>query len=376
MRKSTVWMLGAAAFLMPPSAFAATSSPATGSPSAATSSSVASKPLDPVSGTIELQDYRFADGETLPSLKLHYLTLGAPKRDAEGHVTNAVLLLHGTTGTADSFLAPSFAGPLFGTGAPFDLAKVYLVIPDGIGVGGSSKPSDGLHAHFPRYGYKDQVNAQHEVLARLGATHPRLVLGTSMGGMQTWLWAETYPKDADGFVAIASTPTQISGRNEIWREMISQAIRDDPDWKGGDYTKDHPPRDWIRAAMPLFSIMTTNADVLQRQAPTRAAAVALVDKIEAGAEKRDANDFLYQFESSYDYDPAPNLAAITGPMLTINFADDLLNPVELLHLPLAANYSEFMLPAGPNSYGHETLIHASSWAPALEAFLAKLPPRR
>ena len=336
----------------------------------------ADTPAKPQGGDVTLANFRFDSGETLPALKLHYLTLGTPKRDAAGAIIDAVLLLHGTTGTADAFLQPRFFEALYGPGEPLDLASHYLIIPDGIGAGSSSKPSDGLHARFPRYGYQDQVRSQHATLEQLGVKHLALVLGTSMGGMQTWLWAETYPQGADAFVPIASTPTQISGRNQVWRQMIIQAIRDDPDWKGGDYSKDKPPRDWIRAAMPLFSIMTTNAEVMQKQAPTREAANKLVDALEARAKSRDANDMLYQFESSSDYDPAPRLGAIVKPLLAIDFADDLLNPPELLHMPVSPAITSVVLPAGPKSYGHETLAHPEVWSPVLADFLTRSPPSR
>ena len=333
----------------------------------------AASAAEPQAGDIAIANHAFADGQTLPSLKLHYITLGTPRRDASGTIVNAVLLLHGTTGTAEAFLKPRFLQSLYAPGEPLDTDRFFLVIPDGIGAGGSSKPSDGLHAHFPKYGYVDQVSTQHALLERLGVKHLKLVLGTSMGGMQAFLWAETYPQGADAFVSIAATPAQISGRNEVWREMIAQAIHDDPAWKGGDYPKDHPPQDWIRAAMPLFSIMTSNAEVMQKEAPTRADAVALVNTLEARAKSRDANDFLYQFESSYDYDPAPHLREITAPMLTINFADDLLNPPELLHLPTGSNYTNVMIPVGAPTYGHQTLAYPEVWKPALAAFLQKLP---
>ena len=197
-----------------------------------------------------------------------------------------------------------------------------------------------------------------------------------MGGMQTWLWGEMFPNDMDCLVAIASTPAAISGRNMIWREMISQAIRSDPAWKNGDYPKDSPPKNWIKAAIPLSAIMTGSADQLEKQAPTRETAIDLVDKLEASGEAYDANDFLYTFESSADYDPAPKLNEITKPMLTINFADDLINPPELLHLPTASNYTEVMFPAGPASYGHMTLAHPAVWASALGSFLQRLPHER
>ena len=324
-------------------------------------------------GIVTVKDFTFADGGTLPSLRLHYLTMGTPRRDAAGHVTNAVLLLHGTTGSAEQFLGHGFAEALYGPGQPLDTGKLFLVVPDGIGAGGSSKPSDGLHARFPRYGYRDQVRAQHDLLERIGVTHLKLVLGTSMGGMQTWLWGETYPDAMDGLVAIASTPAAISGRNMMWRHMISQAVRQDPTWRGGDYAQDAPPRDWLRTAMPLFAIMTGSADQIQKEAPTRAAAMDLVARLEAAGRAIDANDYVYTFESSADYDPAPRLGAVTRPVLAINFADDLLNPPDLLDFTRASTVTAVLLPGGPHGYGHQTLAHAALWAPALRSFLEHVP---
>jgi len=321
---------------------------------------------------VELQDFVFGDGETLASLKLHYLTLGTPRRDASGAISNGVLLLHGTAGSAADLAQPAFFDALYGAGEPLDLSRYFLVIPDAIGAGDSSKPSDGLRTRFPHYGYKDQVRAQHLLLERIGIKHLKLVLGTSMGGMQTWLWGEMFPNDLDCLVAIASTPAAISGRNMIWREMISQAIRSDPAWKNGDYPKDSPPKNWIKATVPLSAIMTGSAEQLQKQAPTRQTAIDLVDKLEADGEVYDANDMLYAFESSADYDPAPKLNTITKPMLTINFADDLTNPPDHLHLPTASNYTAVMIPAGPGSYGHMTLAHPAVWASALQSFLQRL----
>ena len=322
---------------------------------------------------VELHDFVFGNGETLASLKLHYLTLGTPRHDASGAIANGVLLLHGTAGSAADLAQAAFFEALYGAGEPLDLGRYFLVIPDAIGAGDSSKPSDGLRTHFPRYGYKDQVRAQHLLLEKIGIKHLKLVLGTSMGGMQTWLWGEMFPNDMDCLVAIASTPAAISGRNMIWREMISQAIRSDPAWKNGGYPKDSPPKNWIKAVIPLSAIMTGSAQQFQKQAPTREAAIDLVDKLEAEGEAYDANDMLYAFESSADYDPAPKLNAITKPMLTINFADDLTNPPEHLHLPTASNYTEVMIPAGPASYGHMNLKHPAVWASALGSFLQRFP---
>ena len=325
---------------------------------------------EPSEGSVDLHDFHFADGERMAALHLHYRTLGTPRRDGAGRVTNAVLLLHGTTGTANTMLAPAYEQALYSPGKPLDSQRWFIVIPDGIGAGGSSKPSDGPHARFPHYGYNDQVRAQHDMLAAIGITHLRLVLGTSMGGMQTWLWGEAYPQDVDALAAVASTPAAISGRNMVWRAMIVEAIRDDPDWHGGDYSADKPPHAWGLTALPLFAIMTENAEQLQKKGPTRANATALVQELAGRATKIDANDYLYLFQSSADYDPAPRLSAITKPMLTINFADDLLNPPELLGLPDAANFTKVMLPGGAGSYGHQTLTHPELWAPALARFLA------
>src|ERR1700677_2818724 len=325
---------------------------------------------------VELHDFVFGNGETLGSLKLHYLTLGAPRRDASGAIDNGILLLHGTAGSAADLVQAAFFDAPYGAGEPLDLSRYFLVIPDAIGAGGSSKPSDGLQAHFPHYGYKDQVRAQRLLLEKIDIRHLKLVLGTSMGGMQTWLWGEMFPNDMDCLVAIASTPAAISGRNMIWREMISQAIRSDPAWKNGNYPKDSPPKNWIKAVIPLSAIMTGSAGQFQKQAPTRETARDLVEKLEASGEAYDANDMLYAFESSADYDPAPNLNVINKPMLTINFDDDLTNPLQFLNLPTASNYAAVVIPAGPDSYGHMTLGHPTVWASALQSFLQRLPEGR
>jgi homoserine O-acetyltransferase/O-succinyltransferase len=325
---------------------------------------------------VDVHDFVFGDGETVASLKLHYLTLGTPRRDASGAIANGVLLLHGTAGSAADLAQAAFFDALYGAGQPLDLSRYFLVIPDAIGAGGSSKPSDGLHTHFPHYGYKDQVRAQHLLLEKIGIKRLKLVLGTSMGGMQTWLWGEMFPNDMDCLVAIASTPAAISGRNMIWREMISQAIRSDPAWKNGDYPKDSPPKNWIKAVLPLSAIMTGSAGQFQKQAPARETAIDLVGKLEVEGEAYDANDMLYAFESSADYDPAPKLNAIIKPMLTINFADDLTNPPEHLHLRTASNYTEVMIPAGPASYGHMNIAHPAVWASAFGSFLQRLPLER
>jgi homoserine O-acetyltransferase len=332
--------------------------------------SAAAQVPKPAEGLITLHDFHLQSGQTLPELRLHYLTLGTPTRDPQGHVTNAAILLHGTTGSANSFITPDMEAGLYGPGQPLDATKTFLVIPDGIGAGGSTKPSDGLCGHFPRYGYTDQVQASHDLLAQLGISHLHVVLGTSMGGMQTWLWAELFPTGADAFVAVASTPAPVTGRNMLWREAIMQAIKADPDWHDGQPDPHHPPQQWALTAAPLFAIMTGDATRLAATVPTRAAAPAawhtLVDK-----ELRTANacDTLYQFDSSFDYDPTPLLGRITAPFLSINFADDLLNPPAFLRVPTRPNFHEFVVTDPAGLYGHQTLNHPVVWATGLRAFL-------
>lgn len=322
-------------------------------------------------GDFVVHDFRFQDGETLAALRLHYTTLGKPRRDAAGRVANAVLLLHGTTGTGKSFLAPSLAGELFGPGQVLDASRWFVILPDGIGRGGSSKPSDGLRARFPRYGYVDVVAAQHLLVVEgLGVDHLRAVIGTSMGGMQTWLWGERYPEMMDALLPIASQPTQISGRNLLWRRIITESIRNDPEWNGGDYAA--PPRHWVTAA-PLFHIMLENPVRLQARAPTREAAVRLYDTFVDEARKGlDANDFLYWFESSWDYDPEPGLGKIRAKLLAVNFADDAINPSDLdvmeKLVPKVPKGRFVIVPASGRTMGHLTLTQAAVW----KGYLAQL----
>ena len=331
----------------------------------------------PREGDFIARGFRFQNGEVLPELRLHYTTLGTPQRAQDGHVTNAVLMLHGTTGTGKSFLAPSFAAELFGAGQPLDASHYFIIFPDGLGRGGSSKPSDGLRARFPRYGYNDVVAAQRLLVTEgLGVDHLRLVLGTSMGGMQAWMWGERYPDMMDALMPIASQPTQISGRNLLWRRIITEAIRQDPDWQGGDYQT--PPTHWVRV-MPIFTLMADSAVRLQAQAPTRQEGHALYDRLVAGALKNmDANDCLYWFESSWDYDPEPDLGKIKAQLMAVNFADDLINASELgVAEKLLANVptGRFVLvPMSSRTIGHQTLSQAVVWKPYLEGLLRALRP--
>lgn len=310
-----------------------------------------------------LHDFKFSDGTVLPEIRIHYATLGTPRRDAHGVVTNAVLLLHGTTGTGRAFLTPTMRRELFAPGEPLDAQRYFIVMPDGLGRGGSTKPSDGLRMKFPHYGYGDVVEANHRLLVEgLDVTHLRLVLGTSMGGMQTWMWGERYPEMADALMPIASQPVAMAGRNWFWRQMIVAAIRNDPGWNGGDYSAQ--PVQWART-MPIFTIMTGNAARMQSAAPGRDAATHLYDTTVADAEKNDANDVLYWFESSWDYDPQPQLARIRASLYAVNFADDLINATDLgaMQRAIAAvPHGRFVeIPESPQSYGHQTLAHPEVW---------------
>jgi homoserine O-acetyltransferase len=282
----------------------------------------------PTESDFTIRDFKFASGETLPELRLHYRTLGKPEKDGQGKTTNAVLIMHGTTGSGAQFIRPEFAGELFGKDQPFDATKFFIVLPDGIGHGKSSKPSDGMHAKFPRYGYIDMVEADYRLLTEgLGVDHARLVMGTSMGGMHTWLWGELHPDFMDALLPLASLPTQISGRNRAWRRMVIDAIRNDPAWNGGEY-KTQPPS--LRTAAEMLWLMSSNPVLRQKDAPTLGKTDEVLDKfVEQIVRTDDANDVLYALEASHDYDPGPNLEKIQAPLLAINSADDLINPPEL-----------------------------------------------
>ena len=328
-------------------------------------------------GDYLIKNVKFVSGQSLPELRLHYRTLGQPRKDASGVVRNAVLIMHGTTGTGDQFLSPVFAGELFGVGQPLDTTKFYVVLPDGIGHGQSSRPSEGLHARFPHYGYDDMVDADRRLLVeKLGVTHLRLVMGTSMGGMHSWVWGERYPEFMDGIVPLASAPTQIAGRNRMIRRMAMDDIMDDPEWKGGEYATQ--PRG-LRAALQMLFIMSSAPLVQQHDAPTRDAADAAIRRfLDTRARTTDANDFLYAFDASRDYNPEPLLQRIKAPLLAINSADDQINPPELgliEHLmPRVARGSFVMLPISPETRGHGTHTVAKVWKSHFAEFLNSLPP--
>ncbi len=317
-----------------------------------------------VEGDCTLKDFHFTSGETLAELRIHYRTLGRPERDGQGVVRNAVLILHGTTGSGAQFLRPEFAGELFEPGQPLDATRYFIVLPDGIGHGGSSKPSDGLHARFPHYGYRDMVEAQFRLLAEgLGVDHLRLVMGTSMGGMHTWLWGELHPGFADALMPLACLPTQISGRNRVWRRLVSDAIRGDPAWQGGEY-KVQPPS--LRTAAEMLFFVGSNPVVRQREMPTVAKSDEVLDAFVARETKAlDANDVLYAIEASRDYDPGPGLGTIGAPLLAINSADDLINPPELgilqREIARVPRGRAVVLPFSDSTRGHGTHTLAALW---------------
>jgi homoserine O-acetyltransferase len=336
-----------------------------------TSANAAEYPT-PVQGDFVVKNFRFSSGEKLPELRLHYRTLGTPERDAQGIVRNAVLILHGTGGSGEQFIRPEFAGALFGSGQLLDAHRYYIILPDGIGHGHSSKPSDGLHAGFPHYGYVDMVEAQYRLITEgLQVNHLRLVMGTSMGGMHTWLWGERYPDFMDALMPLASLPTQISGRNRVWRRVIIDAIRFDPDWHSGGYTSQPPS---LRVAAEMLFLMSSNPPLRQQQMPTIAQSDSVLDSaVETSMKSIDANDTLYQVEASHDYDPGPGLEKIHVPLMAVNSADDLINPPELgileREIKRVPNGRAIIVPLSPETRGHGTHTIAKVWNQYLEELL-------
>ncbi len=326
----------------------------------------------PSEGDYTIRDFKFSSGEILPELRLHYRTLGKLEKNAQGKTTNAVLIMHGTTGSGAQFIRPEFAGELFGKDQPLDATKFFIVLPDGIGHGKSSKPSDGMHAKFPRYGYLDMVEAQYRLMTEgLGVNHARLVMGTSMGGMHTWLWGESHPDFMDALMPLASLPTQISGRNRAWRRMVIDAIRNDPAWSGGDY-KTQPPS--LRTAAEMLWLMSSNPVLRQKEAPTLAKTDEAVDKfVDNYIKTGDANNVLYAIEASHDYDPGPNLEKIRAPFLAINSADDLINPPELgifeREIKRVPKGRAVLIPLSDKTRGHGSHTVAALWKDQLMRLL-------
>ena len=333
----------------------------------------------PVSGDFKLADFAFASGEQLHELRIHYMTLGTAKRDAAGHVTNAVLVMHGTTGSGQQFARAQFADELFRPGQPLDLTRYYVILPDDIGHGASSKPSDGMHAKFPHYGYTDMVEAEHAlVVDGLKVDHLRLVMGTSMGCMHAWMWAEKWPAAMDAAMPLACAPTQIAGRNREWRKMVADAIRSDPQWNSGEYTEQ--PRGALLDASHLMTLAGSSPQADQKRLATRDAADGAVEKADAEfVASHDANDLLYAVESSRDYDPSGDLERIAAPVLFVNSADDFINPPELgiaEKMIKRVRHGKFVLiPASEQTHGHGTHTWAVFWKKELQQLLDATAPR-
>ena len=330
-------------------------------------------------GNYVVPTFQFASGETLPELRLHYRTLGSPHRDAHGRVDNAVLILHGTGGSGHSFLVDRFAGVLFGKGQLLDPGRYYVILPDGIGHGESSKPSDGLHAHFPQYDYDDMVNAQHLLVTQgLQVDHLRLLIGTSMGCMHAWMWAERYPDFADALMPLACLPVQIAGRNRAWRDLLMDAIRSDPAWLQGEYRTE--PASGLRTAASILLIAGSAPIQMQIALPTRDAADEFVQKyMEREISVLDANDLLYQFNASRNYDPSGDLDKITAPVMWINSADDFVNPPELgiaeREIKRVKHGRFVLLPASDQTHGYGTHTWAAVWQQYLKELLASSEPK-
>ena len=325
----------------------------------------------PAEGDFVIHDFHFRSGESLPELKIHYATYGKPATDGAGHMTNAVMVLHGTTGSGQQFVTPQFAGVLFGPGELLDSSRYYIILPDGIGTGHSTKPSDGLHARFPHYDYDDMVEAQHRLVEQgLKIDHLRLLMGTSMGCMHSWMWLEKYPDFMDAAMPLACLPVQIAGRNRMWRKMIIDAIRDDPAWMNGEYQQPPPG---MRTVADLFLVMATSPLQLQKQYPTRDDADVFLQKyIDARMHAMDANDTLYQFDASRNYDPSAKLDQIKAPVMFVNSADDVINPPELgiaeQEIKKVKRARFILLPITDETRGHSTHSLPAVW----KQFLAEL----
>ena len=327
----------------------------------------------PKGGDYVSHDFHFKSGETLPELRIHYATFGSPARDANSRVTNAVLLLHGTSGTGEQFLLPQFAGVLFGPGQLLDITRYYVILPDNIGHGKSSKPSDGMHAHFPQYDYEDMVASQHELLEKgLGVNHLRLILGTSMGCMHSWVWGETYPDFMDALMPLACQPVQIAGRNRIWRKMVMDAIREDPDWKNGEYTAQ--PSTALKIVAGMFLIAAGAPLQMQKNLPTRDATDAADrDFVKQFSANHDANDLLFAVNASRNYDPSPQLEKITATVMFVNSADDFVNPPELgiaeREIKRVKKGRFVLIPISEQTRGHSTHTSAALWQQYLKELL-------
>lgn len=327
----------------------------------------------PVERDFIVRNFKFESGQTLPELKLHYRTIGEPRKDADGVVRNGILILHGTGGTGAQFLGSGWAGRLYGKGQLYDASRYFIILPDNVGHGASSKPSDGLHMKFPNYRYADMVRLQHQLVTEgLGLSHLHVVTGTSMGGMHTWMWGYMYPDFMDALVPLASNPVEIAGRNRFWRKALVDAVVTDPTWKNGEYTE--PPRG-MASALAFLMLATSVPLQWQKQYPSAKAADAfLAEQLVSRTKSTDANDMIYYFRASEDYDPSPHLAAITAPLLAINSADDFVNPPELPMMEALIKQVKrgkfILIPISDATRGHGTHTIPAIWGDQLAAFLA------
>ena len=322
-----------------------------------------------------LKDFHFRDGEALPQVRMHVTTLGSPHRNAAGQIDNAVMVLHGTGGSGKNFLVPQFADELYGPGQPLDINRYYVILPDNIGHGGSSKPSDGMRMHFPKYDYDDMILAQHRMLTEdLGVTHLRLIMGTSMGCMMSFVWGETYPDFMSALMPLACEPIEIAGLNRMWRQLAIDGIEADPAWQGGNYTTE--PLTGMRTTESILFIAGSAPLYYQEHYPTRQAASAYAEqRVADGLKHFDANDAIYQLDSSRNYNPWPNLNRIKAPLMWVNSADDFINP---RNLPVPAEALKRMpsarfrlIPETPETHGHGTHTWAKFWKGDLSALLAR-----
>jgi homoserine O-acetyltransferase/O-succinyltransferase len=329
----------------------------------------------PVEADAVFRDYVFSTGERLPEVKIHYTTLGTPMRDARGEISNAVMILHGTGGTGHQFFQPQFAAELFGPGQVLDTSKYFIILPDNVGHGKSSKPSDGLRMAFPKYDYSDMIATQHALVTKtLGIKKLKLILGTSMGCMHAFMWGSRYPEAVEKLAPFACLPVEIAGQNRMWRKLSIDAIKADPAWNAGNYTT--PPMSGLRTAATLSLIAGANPLALQAQYPTRQAAEAYTNEAFARVVTRnDANDIIYQLDSSRNYNPWPMLEAIKAPTLWINSADDFINPANYgiteMAMKRLPNSKFILIPASPETKGHGTHTWAKFWKDDLAALLAQ-----
>ena len=328
---------------------------------------------------VVLSNFRFRDGEALPSVRMHVTTLGTPHRNAAGEIDNAVMVLHGTGGSGSQFLQPQFADELYGPGQPLDVRKYWIILPDNLGHGKSSKPSDGMRMRFPKYDYDDMVAAQHAMLQAMGVARLRLIVGTSMGCMHAFVWGETYPRFARALMPLACEPVEIAGLNRMWRQLAISGIEADPDWKGGNYRKE--PMTGLRAAQNLLFVAGSAPLYYQAQYPTRITASQFAEEKVANALKSlDANDLIYQLDASRNYNPWPGLRGIKAPLMWVNSADDFINPRNL-PFPAAAlkrmPTARFrLIPESAQTHGHGTHTWAKFWKADLISLLARSEDRK